>query len=782
MRPMNSAMFVSSVAIACLRARFHHIPHKRTFVLRSILALVVPFLAAGCDSTPEAPVAPVPLTFIGSESCRECHAPQFELWRDSHHALAMQEATPDTVLGDFSDVEFQYFDVTSTFFTRDGNYLVRTDNAEGELEEFTVNYTFGVTPLQQYLIEMPNGHVRTLSIAWDARSSADGGQRWYHLYPDEFISHDDPLHWTGREQNWNYMCAECHSTDLQKNYSVENDSFATTWAEINVGCEACHGPGSRHIARARSGSGGTGLALDLDDSGRAVWQMNTDTGIAERSEMVMRPPKQADACGRCHARRSLATGDYEFGKALHDTHVPALLEELLYYPDGQILEEVYVYSSFLQSRMYQAGVSCSDCHDPHSARLRTSGAASEICSTCHLPEKFSSTDHHKHEARDVQCVDCHMVSRTYMGVDDRRDHSFRIPRPDLTLSTGSPNACNQCHDDRDAPWALRAVEAWYGDNHETHYATAINAGRSASPSANRLLISAISNSDYPGIARATALSLLRPPYSREIVTEIRRNLSNSDSLIRSAALFALAGAAPELIVEWAPNLLTDPIRSVRIEAARIISPLQVSLPGEHLPAFQLANEERIAAQHAIAERPEAHMNLGNAHIDAGDASQAEAAFQLALKLEPRAAAARVNLAELFVRTGRGEDAEQLLRDGIAMNADEAILHHSLGLMLVRGNQREAALAELSKAASLRPDESRFVYVYAVALNSLGRPDEAVALLQDATDRFPADFDTHWALATMLRDQGRTEEAREVATGLSEIYPQAEAVQNLLQSL
>jgi Flp pilus assembly protein TadD len=775
-------MFVATIATASARAPSGPNRYKQLIPNKFLSALLLLALVTACERSPPAPAQPVALSFAGSTSCRECHAPQFDLWQQSHHALAMQEATSATVLGDFSGVAFDYFDVRSTFFTRDGNYLVRTDNAEGELEDFTVKYTFGVTPLQQYLVELPDGHVQALPVAWDSRSSSDGGQRWFHLYPDEFIAHDDVLHWTGREQNWNYMCAECHSTELQKNYDVTSNSFATTWGEINVACEACHGPSSRHVARARAGTGSSGLIVDLDDNGRAVWQMNGVTGIAERSELLMRPPRQPDACGRCHSRRSLTSGDYEFGKPLHDTHAPALLEPLLYYPDGQILEEVYVYGSFLQSRMYQAGVSCSDCHDPHSARLRTNGPASEICSTCHLPDKFSSIDHHKHESGDVSCVDCHMASRTYMGVDDRRDHSFRIPRPDLTLTTGSPNACNRCHDDRDSNWAATAINAWYGDYRAPHYAEAIHAGRSQSPGANELLLRAIRNAEFPGIARATALSLLRPPYSPAIATEIQNNLSNPDSLIRRAALATLSGARPEVILGLGAALLTDPVRSVRVEAARIIGPHQASVPEQQVSAFRRANEERIAAQMAIAERPEAHMNLGNVHLEAGDTLQAEAALQQALHLEPRAVPARVNLAELFIGTDRIPDAEQILRDGIAINADEAMLHHALGLLLVRDNRQDAALAELARAASMQPDEPRFVYVYGVALNGQERSAEAIAVLQDATYRFPNDFEIHWALATMLRDQGRVQEAREVAATLAELYPQVDSVRNLLQSL
>ncbi|MDX1405051.1 MAG: tetratricopeptide repeat protein [Woeseiaceae bacterium] len=766
----------AGIASAAVRASF-------SFIFR-LLRDLAPFLAlltAACEQPTAELQPPQPMRFAGSEACRECHLPQYQLWQPSHHALAMQEATADTVLGDFSDVDFTYFGTTSRFFTRDGAFMVRTDNAAGELEEFEISYTFGVTPLQQYLIERPDGRLQALSIVWDSRAAAIGGQRWYHLYGDEFIGHDDPLHWTGREQNWNYMCAECHSTDLQKNYQPATDTFNSTWSEINVGCEACHGPGSRHIERARSGSPKSGLAVDLDDRGRSSWQMNPQTGIAVRSELLMRPLRQPEACGRCHARRSLASGDYEYGKPLDDTHTPSLLEPLLYFADGQILEEVYVYGSFLQSRMYQAGVSCSDCHDPHSARLRTQGAPSEVCRTCHLPQKFEAAEHHRHP-ESVQCVDCHMPARTYMGVDDRRDHSFRIPRPDLSITTGVPNACNQCHEARDARWAAAAIDEWYGDQRSEHFAEAIHAGRNAQPSANDRLGAVIGNDAFPGIVRATAMTLLQRPYSAPVFETIRRNLSNPDSLVRRAALGALAQAAPQQVVPLAVNLLRDPVRSVRIEAARVVSPLQAGLRPAYLAAFREANQERIAAQLAIAERPEAQLNLGNAYLEAGDYQAAEAALLRALTIEPLAAPARVNLADLYARSGRIGEAQALLRDGIEMQGESAVLHHALGLLMVRDGRQDAALAELERAARLQPDESRFVYVYAIALNSLGQGDQAIREMQDARQRFPGNFDIHFALATLLRDSGDVQQAREVAAELSRMYPQVDAVQNLLDSL
>lgn len=746
--------------------------------LQWVLLMFVGLFAACDRSTDEMRLTSVPHTqgpaeFMGSTACSTCHAAQYESWSGSHHDLAMQHATADTVTGDFDNARIRVGDIESSFFTRDGRFWVTTDNETGDLAEFEIRYTFGVAPLQQYLIEFSGGRLQTLPLAWDGRKKADGGQRWFHIYSQEVISHDDPLHWTGREQNWNYMCAECHSTHLQKNFDGVTQTFDTTWSEIDVGCEGCHGPGSRHVTAANAGTlaATMGLVVNLDDTGRAVWQMNAQTGIAERSEFRTRPPQQPESCGRCHSRRSVITSEYEYGKPLLDTHMPALLDEYLYFPDGQIQDEVYVWGSFMQSKMYQAGVICTDCHDPHSATLRFPGQPSDVCSTCHLPTRFANRDHHQHAPEQVACVDCHMPSRDYMMIDGRRDHSFRIPRPDLTVSTGSPNACSNCHAEKGPEWAVATLIDWYGDSPPAHYATAIHAGRSTAAGANTLLAEAANNRAFPGIARATAISLIAPPLNSTAAGAIRAGLNNADALIRLGALRALQAVPGDFRVRGALPLLEDPVRAVRIEAASVLSPARRGLPQSAQAAFNAAEKEYIEAQLAIAERPEAHSNLALIYLARDDAQRAEAELRKALSMEPRAVVARVNLADLYRQLSRDQDAMSLLQAGLELDADSAALHHTMGLLLVRSDDSQVALPALQRAAVLEPGNSRYTYVYAVALNSLGQVDDAINTMQDASLAFPGDFDIGWGLATMLYAAGRSDEARQEGLRLQVQYPE-----------
>jgi tetratricopeptide (TPR) repeat protein len=759
-------------------------PGLLPFILLFLTALLASCDAAKETVPPPAPVVAGPAAYTGSDACAGCHESQYQGWAGSHHDLAMQHASQDTVLGNFNNATIQVAGVTSSFFTRDDKYWVETENEQGELAEFEIQYTFGITPLQQYLIEFNGGRLQTLPLAWDSRDETDGGQRWFHVYGEETIPHDDLLHWTGRAQNWNYMCAECHSTDLQKNFASDTQTFDTTWSEINVGCEGCHGPASHHVAAAKTGtlSGTKGLTVDLDDAGRSVWEMNVETGIASRSVLPTRAPQQPETCGRCHSRRSVMTEDYHFGQPLLATHRPALLDDGLYFPDGQIQDEVYVWGSFLQSKMYQAGVTCTDCHDPHTATLKADGEVSNVCSTCHLPSRFATTEHHQHQPQQVACVDCHMPSRDYMMIDGRRDHSFRLPRPDLTVSTGSPNACSNCHAEEGAQWAAARISDWYGDQRPAHYAEAIHAGRQTAAGANAMLAQAADNNQFPGIARATALSLLMAPLDTNSFAAILKGVNNPDALIRLGALRALQGAPAELRLQAALPALKDPLLVLRTEAFSLLSDLRAELPPAVQAAFNSAEKEYLAAQIAIAERPEAQINLASIYRDRGDFPQSELAFRRALAMEPQAVAARANLADLYRQLDRDDEGLKLLREGLALDANNGALHHTLGLALFRSNEPDAALQELERAATLEPDNRRYVYVHAVALNSLGHPNEAIAAMITASQNFPGDFDIGWGLATMLYAGGHYEQALSEGRRLQAQYPENRNLAEFLAGL
>jgi tetratricopeptide (TPR) repeat protein len=718
--------------------------------------------------------------YVGSETCVGCHAAEAQAWQGSHHDLAMAEATAETVLGDFDDAEFTAHGVTSRFFRRDGGYVVRTDGPDGELADYAVRYTFGWYPLQQYLVEFPGGRFQALGIAWDSRSKADGGQRWFHLYPDETMDHHDPLHWTGREQTWNYQCAECHSTGLEKRYDLDTDSYRTTWREIDVACEACHGPASAHLAwaeqaaadpGARPGDASKGLVVDLG-SGDGVWIPDDGSGRPRLTEP--RPDQsQIEVCARCHSRRGQLWETYTHGRPLSDTHRLALLDEHLYYPDGQIKDEVFVHGSFIQSRMYHAGVNCSDCHEPHSLALRAEGNA--VCARCHQPARYDSERHHHHAtgSAGAACTACHMPERTYMVIDDRADHSMRVPRPDLSVALGTPNACTACHADRTAAWAAETVTAWFPDSRYRgpHYGEILHAAASGHPAAAGGLAALAEDGSAPAIARATALDRLRARAAPSHLSLIAPLLDDTSPLIRAAAVRFLEVTDLRTRIELAWARLDDPDRMVRLEAARILAPLlQQGLPDRFREQLTRAVSEYEQSGLVNAERPESHLNLGLIAIAKGDPEQGEAAYRTALRLDPGFGPAAVNLADLYRQQGRDGDGEAVLRAAIDTVDGDADLLHALGLLLVRQRQLPAALPYLRRAASLAGDRPRLAYVYALALQADGQMQRSLDVLAQANERQPGNRDILLALVKGHTGLGNPVQAERFARQLAEHHP------------
>jgi len=707
--------------------------------------------------------------FVGGQKCAECHKSEYDKWQGSHHDLAMDEANEKTVLGNFNNTRFEYFGMTSRFYRQDDRFFVYTRGPNGQMGDFEIRYTFGVYPLQQYLVPFPGGRLQCLPIAWDAKEN-----KWFHLYPDAPVDPRDWLYWTNAGQNWNGMCAECHSTNLKKNYDFNTDSYQTTWSEIDVSCEACHGPGSLHVAWA-----------ELPDMARPV----TENFQLMVKTSVINSRAQVELCAPCHSRRAIL-GDYTHAEPdLMDSMLPSLLDEGLYFVDGQIRDEVYVYGSFTQSKMYGREVRCSDCHDVHSIKTVKSG--NNLCLQCHRAGVYDTQSHHFHKKKGekgdpiasadgkvlfevgsgAECVQCHMPGRYYMGNDYRPDHSFRLPRPDFSIKFGTPNACNRCHIDKSDQWSDEYITRWYGPGRRAHYGTIIDAGRKRLPEAYKDLTSLAGDPLYPVIVRATALSLLGS-YPISLTGEAYElALMDDEALIRRTAVDHLN--LPDLKKQTAllASTLYDPVKAVRTEAARRMT--AVSTPGldaGQKKVYQNALVEYQSSMEYSADFAFGRYNLGNLFSNLNQPDKAIDNYRAAIRIDNQFYPAKVNLAMLYNETGRKNEAEVLLREVVAAHAELHEVQYSLGLLLAEKKKFEEAARYLAVAAAGLPQRSRVHYNLGLLLQIVKRDAEAEAALLAALDIEPDNLDYLYALVDHYLKRQKFTQARQIAEQMIVKHP------------
>ncbi|MCF6225749.1 MAG: tetratricopeptide repeat protein [Xanthomonadales bacterium] len=714
--------------------------------------------------------------YVGEQACKDCHISEHQQWQGSHHDLAMQVASETSVLGDFNNTSFSQFGVTSRFY-KDGNrFMVNTEGADGKLQNYEISYVFGVYPLQQYMVKFPQGKIQVLGIAWDSRETLKGGQRWFSLYPNESIPAGDVLHWTGPNLNWNYMCADCHSTNLKKNYNAESRSYNTQWSEINVSCEACHGPASDHIAWSKLPADkkplDNGLVVHLTKAGSNQWRINPKTRKPELANGSNANQEEIQVCAKCHSRRAQLDDDFTPGDNFRDHYLPALLTEGLYHPDGKINDEVFVYASFLQSRMYAAGVTCSDCHNPHTLDRKAEGDA--ICQQCHLPTNYASPKHHFHQQNSTgaSCISCHMPAKTYMGVDERNDHSFRIPRPDIGEQLKIPDACSNCHQDKTAGWAATAMQKWYGpsDTGYQQFGPALKALQQQDVNALQLTY-AVLMGENPQIAKATVISHLGAFPSRQTLLTSTQMLRSSDADTRRQAVIALAGFPLQHTIREIFASLEDPVKIVRIEAARVLAAIpRGSLEPEQKLLLDKVTEQYRQTLLFAADRPEAQLALAQLYAQLGQNEKAEAAFKRALQLQPQYVPAYINYAN-FLQGSNEAAAFSLLQDGLKIRKDAA-LYHALGLWYVRQGELDKGIEALKTAAQLQPESANFQYVYAVAISEK-QPQQAIKILKTALKSNSGNPQILMALASYYQQLGDGDKAkvyRQKAEAVMQVQP------------
>ena len=727
----------------------------------AVIVLSVPLYVAresGRESV-NTPATSPEASFVGVEQCIDCHKAAYDLWLGSDHDKAMAVANEQTVVGNFNDAAFEHGGITSRFYKKGGGYFVFTEGPGGEMGEFEIRYTFGFEPLQQYLVPFPGGRLQALPIAWDVEK-----QNWFFLYPDRVIDPKDWLHWTRNGQNWNGMCAECHSTNLRKNYDPETRTFNTTWSEINVSCEACHGPASRHVEWANVDPMGR---PDLTNYGLVV-----DTAHMDNRQQV-------EICAPCHSRRS-EVGDYDHRQVdMLENLVPSLLLEGLYYVDGQILEEDYVWGSFVQSKMYQNGVRCSDCHNSHSMKLHKED--NELCLQCHKADTYDAYEHHFHQkiyegqpSDGALCVKCHMPEQPFMVIDDRADHSLRIPRPDLSLTLGVPNACSQsgCHADQTIQWSVDAYTEWYGKARKPQFGTALAAAWAGEPDAQEDVIALAENPLYPVIVRATALNALWA-YPGLRTTEVQqRALGSDDALIRHTAVDGIVAENPQGLVKLLAPMLFDPLRSIRIRAAaRLAAVARENFTAYQLQALDKEMAEYITAMRASLDFAAAGLNLGNLYEAQGDPETAERYYRTALEVDDLFSPAKMNLAILLGQQSRNGEAEKLLREVLDAYPEQYDASYSLALLLVAQGRSDEGVSYLARASEGMPQRPRVHYNYGLLLAQLGENAKAEEALNKALSLEPDSVDYLYALIDFYYRRDRLPDALRLAERMIAAHPE-----------
>jgi len=725
-------------------------------------------------------VQPQKKTQAGDVVCTSCHQDVTAKWASSHHAKAMQPATEASVLGDFSGVVISHHGQKATFSISDGFQVTIGDQA-GPFIRYKIAYTFGADPLQQYLVKTENGKFQVLPFAWDARRRDEGGQRWIHIYPEENLSSGDRLHWLGPLQNWNGMCADCHSTGLKREYDAETYVFKSTYQAVNVSCLSCHAEADVHAKEQKLQPQ---EAVDWKDELVSYlkeidgFTFKDGSNTASWSGPKPRQRKEMQICAACHSLRAPLGDGIDPAKEYLDQFLPSLLDDQSYFPDGQIKGEVYVWGSFLQSKMHAAGVSCFDCHDSHSLKLKARGNG--LCAQCHAGEMFDTSDHHKHPegTKGAQCVNCHMPERTYMVVDPRRDHGFKMPRPDISAQTGSPNACVTCHADQSNSWASQMLDAWFPDKgHKTTDALTIHHARSGYPKARVDLARLIKDKRKPAIQRASALALIPRMANQALITVATRALADPSPLVRIGAMRALAAVPVEERFMLLEPLLSDDMKAVRVEAARHL--LQSSQARLHTQAFS----ELLEADHQSAWRGEGRINLGLNYAFKGNTAQAEKEYRQAVKQDPSFAPAVINLAELLRGTGRPDAGHDLLKAAAEKEgAVDPALYHAFGLSLIRHGQKNQAITYLEKAMRADRANPRYVYVYLVATNTAKNSNQVYDSLKTALRRHRYDPNLlNFALSKAVQKRDLPY-ARRLLTALLEINPKDQQLLRLKRQL
>lgn len=657
--------------------------------MRGICAVLVSAVVlVSCEREEKAPVytgqsdhwdqTQVPISL----QCAACHAEQFEQWAGSDHAWAWRTLDAARDAEPYHRQQLQAHGSTVSFTTTPaGKYLLK-DAAVAE--PFTVHSVVGRTPLVQYLVRGKDGGLQAPSAAWDVDR-----HEWFDLFEQDARLSAEGLarrqagdwgHWLGRGMNWDSQCAWCHMTGFRKNYHADTDTYAATHREPGVTCTQCH------------------RLADAPDA--------QDGCLVAKADRKLTPDRVHDNCASCHARREEFDDRFRAGDRFDD-HFRLELPILpgVFWPNAMQRDEAYCETGLKHSRMGAAGVTCLDCHDPHTAQLKLPQEDNSLCLRCHadgtavngtpapivtkVPAGLCPEG-----STGGRCVECHMPASPYMARDMRRDHSFNIPDPELSRELGLPNACTMCHQDKDAAWAADALARALPEQKSERYRLRTHAVHAALQGMGQTenLMLALREETVPAW-RATLLELLaRQPEHPDIAVVARQAATDESPLVRAAAA-KLPGVD-------AVKLLHDPVRLVRHAAVWALLPRQPQL----LKGTAALAEAEATARHQ-ADQPGGAMQLATLAAARGDEAEACRQYERAIQLDPASPVPYMDYAVYLAQRQRMTDALRQMLACTKVAPQNAEAQYRLALVLAELGQYPAALTALERAVQADPNHA-----------------------------------------------------------------------------
>jgi tetratricopeptide (TPR) repeat protein len=701
--------------------------------------------------------------YVGDQSCAKCHTSEHHQWKQSDHYMSMLLPNDSTVKGDFNNVTFTADGITSHFYKKGSKFYIKTEGDDGKIHDFEVAYIFGYKPLQQYLVHFPGGRMQVPRLSWDVNK-----KKWFNQYAGQKIPSHDWLHWTGNAQNWNTMCASCHSTNLHKNYDTKTDTYKTSYSVINVSCESCHGAGQKHLGYVngddyKSGEKVKGSYMKLGKKSGQLEQINT--------------------CAPCHMRASEISPKHIDSPEIMDNYIPQIPDTENFHADGQVDEEDYIYTSFLQSKMFSKGVRCSNCHNPHSTKLKIIG--NQTCTQCHVSTKYDTPKHTFHTlgTNGASCVNCHMPGKLYMGNDLRHDHSFRVPRPDLSVKYGTPNACSNCHKDKSEKALAEAVVKWYGPNRKYHFADDLIPGSKQDSKSEPHLTKLIIDKNTPNIIKATAAFYLGSITNQTSLNTLLTCLKQKDAQVRYRALRSLANFPPANWIDKVAPLLSDKVRAVRIAAADLfITVPKDQIPSQNVSAFEAANAELLSYLRYQTDFSVGNIMLADYYLKLQDYTNAEFFYLKGLRKDSQMNYALLNLSSLYNAVGKNDASLQMLKRALANDKNNERIYYNLALLYNEMNDKPAAEKSFAKAVELKSQNPRVYYNYGLMLNANQKYKEAEAIFLKGIRFSPNTPDLYYGLTFVYIQTGNKPKAQQTAFQLKQLDPTNPNYQELFKNL